>query len=139
MQQVFVTGGSGFVGRTLLAELGRRGIPARALARSDAPANAVAALGAEVARGDLDDVAAMTAGMKGCDVVVHAAAHVKEHGTRDEFFRGNVTGTENALAAARAAGVTRFVHVGTEAVLADGRPIIRADEDTPLPAEPAGL
>ena len=35
------------------------------------------------------------------------------------------------LAAARAAGVRRFVHVGTEAVLADGKPIVRADETRP--------
>ena len=50
----------------------------------------------------------------------------------------NVVGTEHALAAARAAGVRRFVHVGTEAVLADGKPIIRADESRPQPGKPAG-
>jgi nucleoside-diphosphate-sugar epimerase len=40
--------------------------------------------------------------------------------------------------AARAAGVKRFVHVGTEAVLADGNPIVRADEARPLPAKAMG-
>jgi nucleoside-diphosphate-sugar epimerase len=139
VQHVFVTGGSGFVGRALLAELRRRQIPARALARSDAAAAAVAALGAAPVRGELDDAAAMQAGMAGCDLVVHAAAWVKDTGTRADFHRANVVGTERALAAARAAGVARFVHVGTEAVLADGRPIIRADETRPLPARPAGL
>ncbi len=139
MERVFVTGGSGFLGRALLAELQRRGIPAKALARSEASAKVVADRGAEPARGDLDDVAAMAAGMQGCDVVVHCAAYVEEYGTREQFVKGNVTGTENALAAAKQAGVRTFVHVGTEAVLADGNPIIRADEERPYPAKPWGL
>jgi len=139
MEKVFVTGGSGFVGRELLGELKRRGIAAKALARSAAAHQTVAALGAEPAPGDLDDVAVLEAGMRGCDVVVHAAAYVKDYGPRAEYERANVQGTRNVLAAARAAGVKRFVHVGTEAVLADGNPIVRADEDTPYPARPAGL
>jgi uncharacterized protein YbjT (DUF2867 family) len=48
MQRAFVTGGSGFVGRVLIAELVRRGTPVRALARSDAAAATVSGLGAEV-------------------------------------------------------------------------------------------
>ena len=139
MKRAFVTGGSGFVGKRLITELvDGRGVPVTALARSEAAAIAVRGAGAEPVRGDLDDVRAMTAGMKGCDVVFHAAAHVKQYGKLAEFLKVNVGGTENALAAARAAGVRRFVHVGTEAVLADGRPIVRADEQRPYPARPAG-
>ncbi|MBA3538671.1 MAG: NAD-dependent epimerase/dehydratase family protein, partial [Deltaproteobacteria bacterium] len=69
---------------------------------------------------------------------VHAAAHVEQHGPLAPFMAINVTGTEHALAAARAAGVRRFVHVGTEAVLADGHPIVRADETRPRTTRPAG-
>jgi nucleoside-diphosphate-sugar epimerase len=139
MKRVFVTGGSGFLGREVLAELKRREVPAVALARSDAAAAAVAAQGAIVARGDLDDAAALEAGMRGCDLVIHSAAYARETGPRDEFFRANVEGTEHVLAAARAAGVQRLVHVSTEAVLADGRPIVRADEERPYPDRPMGL
>ena len=80
----------------------------------------------------------MQAGMAGADVVIHAAAHVAEHGPLAEFLRVTVAGTEHALAAARAAGVPRFVHVSTEAVLADGKPIVQADETRPRPAAPIG-
>ncbi len=138
MKRAFVTGGSGFVGRRLIGELAARAIPVAALARSEAAAIAVRIAGAEPVRGDLDDVAALADGMQGCDVVVHAAAHVKQHGALAAFMAINVRGTENVLAAARATGVRRFVHVGTEAVLVDGQPLVRVDETRPYPAKPIG-
>jgi nucleoside-diphosphate-sugar epimerase len=137
--RVFVTGGSGFVGRNLIAALVARGDQVVALARSDGAAATVAALGATPARGDLGDVEAMGRAMAGCAAVLHAAAHVNQHGTRAEFVIANVDGTRHVLAAARAAGVARLVHVGTEAVLADGEPIVRADETRPMTTRPAGL
>jgi len=132
----FVTGGSGFVGKRLIAALVAGGADEVALARSDGAERAVTTAGARPVRGDLGDRAAMQAGMAGCAVVYHAAAHVAEHGKLADFVRGTVDGTANALAAARAAGVLRFVHVGTEAVLADGKPIVNADETIPLAAHP---
>jgi nucleoside-diphosphate-sugar epimerase len=138
MQQVYITGGSGFLGKRLIAALVARGVRVVAMARSDAAVAAVTAAGATPARGDLADPDAMTAAMRGCDTVFHAAARVEQHGALAEFMAANVVGTEHALAAARATGIRRFVHIGTEAVLADGKPIIRADENRPQPFRPAG-
>ncbi len=138
MKRAFVTGGSGFVGRRLCGALVARGVEVVALARSDAAATAVESRGATSVRGDLGDRGAMERGMAGCDVVFHAAAHVELHGRRADFLRVTVDGTANALAAARAAGARRFVHVSTEAVLADGRPIVRADETRPRTTRPVG-
>jgi len=138
MKRAFVTGGSGFVGGRVIQQLRARGVEVAALARSDASVRAVEGLGATGVRGDLDDRAAMEAGMAGSDVVIHAAAHVAEHGPLADFLRVTVTGTENALTAARGAGVPRFVHVSTEAVLADGKPIVQADETRPRTTHPAG-
>jgi len=134
----FVTGGSGFIGGRLVRRLVRDGWRVRALARSDRSASAVQEAGAEAVRGDLDQVEAMRAGAEGCDVAFHAAAYVGEWGTREDFERGNVIGTQNALEAARSAGVRRFVHVGTEAALLAGQPLVDADETEPLrPDSPA--
>ncbi len=133
--RAFVTGGSGFIGGVLLRRLRAEGVDVRALARSDASAAKVTELEAEPVRGDLDDPAAMAAGAEGCELAFHAAAALGEWGDRDVFVRGNVQGTRNALEAARRAGVRRFVHVGTEAALMAGDPLVNVDETTPLRPE----
>jgi len=131
-ETAFVTGGSGFIGGRLIERLVSSGAKVRALARSEASSAAVEALGAEAVRGDLGDRDSLEAGARGCGVAYHLAAHLGQWGTRDEFVAGNVTGTENALAASRAAGVARFVHCGTEAALLAGEPLRNVDETAPL-------
>jgi len=128
----FVTGGSGFIGGRLIRRLAGDGRRVRALARSEVAAAKVSEAGAEPVRGDLDDPKSMQAGAEGADVTFHAAAHLGEWGTREEFERANVHGTRNAVEASRAAGVRRFVHVGTEAGLLAGQPLVNANEDAPL-------
>jgi nucleoside-diphosphate-sugar epimerase len=128
----FVTGGSGFIGGRLIRRLVGDGWSVRALARSPRSAEAVGALGAEAVQGDLDDVAALQRGATGCDYAFHAAAFVGGWGKPRDYERGNVDGTRNALDACRAAGVRRFVHVGTEAALLAGDPLVEVDETAPL-------
>ena len=128
----FVTGGSGFIGGELVRRLVGDGRRVRALARSQASADAVERLGAEPVRGDLGDAGSIVAGAAGCEVAFHLAAHLGQWGTREEFVAGNVTGTENALAGCREAGVSRFVHCGTEAALIAGEPLRSVDETAPL-------
>jgi nucleoside-diphosphate-sugar epimerase len=134
--KAFVTGGSGYLGRNLIRYLKRHGHAVRALARSPAAAEVVGALGAEAAMGELEDAGALERGMAGCDTVFHAAAEVSEWGPREAYWRANVEGTRKALDAARMAGVKTFVHVGTEAALCDGTPLLDLDETRPLPAQP---
>lgn len=134
--KVFVTGGSGYVGRNLIRQLRQRGDEVRALARTDESVKAVTSMGATAVQGDLDSVEAMRKGMAGCDCVFHIAATVTEWGPRALFHKVNVDGTTHVLAAAKSAGVRRFVHVSTEAVLCDGTPLLEVDETRPLPANP---
>jgi nucleoside-diphosphate-sugar epimerase len=138
MSTAFVTGGSGFIGGRLIERLEADGHTVRALARSDQAAERIRSRGGEPVPGDLSDVAAMTAGAQGCELAFHAAATLGDWGAREEFERGNVQGTENALEACAAAGVRRFVHVGTEAALMAGQPLVQVDETAPLrPDSPA--
>ncbi len=139
MPSAFVTGGSGFVGRHLIAALRERNFPVRALARSPGAAGLVGRAGAEPVEGDLDDPARLREGMRGCPWVFHAAAKVEDWGAKQDFQRVNVVGTEHVLEAARAAEVRRLVHVSTEAVLVGGGPIVQVDETRPRPRRPMGL
>ena len=138
MTRVFVTGGSGFIGGRLIARLRSERHDVRALARSRSAAERVRAQGGEPIEGDLGDVAAMRAGAEGCELAFHAAAMLGDWGKREDFERGNVEGTANALRACAEAGVRRFIHVGTEAALLAGQPLVNVDETARLrPDSPA--
>ena len=132
MANAFVTGGSGFIGGRLIERLRADGHTVRALARSDRAAARVAERGAEAVSGDLGDVAAMKVAAEGCDLAFHAAANINDWGIPADFERDNVEGTRNVLHACAEAGVRRFVHVGTEAAVLVGQPLVNADETAPL-------
>jgi len=132
VRTAFVTGGSGFIGSRLIERLARDGWTVRALARSDVAAERVTAAGAEPVRGDLDDKPALSRGAQGAEVAFHVAAKAEDWGPWKEFRRVNVEGTKMVLAACRVTGVRRVVHVGTEAALMHGQPLVHADERAPL-------
>jgi nucleoside-diphosphate-sugar epimerase len=123
----FVTGGSGFVGGALIERLRREGWDVRALARSQRAAERVRELGAEPVMGDLDDVR-----IEDCEVAFHAAAKAEDFGDPADFERVNVQGTRNVVHACKAGGVRRLVHVGTEAALMAGQPLVNVDERAEL-------
>jgi nucleoside-diphosphate-sugar epimerase len=127
MPTAFVTGGSGFIGGALIERLRREGWDVRALARSERAAERVRELGAEPVSGDLDDLQ-----VEDCEIAFHAAAKVEDFGDPAEFERVNVQGTRNVVAACRAGGVRRLVHVSTEAALMAGQPLVNVDESAPL-------
>lgn len=137
-EAIFVTGGSGYLGRNLIRRLVADGRTVRALARSDRSAKAVEVLGAEPRRGDILDFGSLVSGMTGCGRLVHAAADTGHGALEASQHHTNLEGTRNVFRAAREAGVARAVHVSTEAVLLDGGPLRNATEAMPIPARHAG-
>lgn len=126
--RIFVTGGSGFIGGHILETLSRSHT-VLAMARSDQSAARVEARGATAVRCSLEDVDASH--LEGVDAIVHAAASVDEFAPFETFERLNVEGTRRMIEAARAAGVSRFVHISTNATVFDASGQLDVDEDAP--------
>jgi uncharacterized protein YbjT (DUF2867 family) len=102
---IFITGGTGFVGRHLIARLFSLGEQARILARGSADIP-----GAELVQGDLTDPSSFAGYLKGCRAVIHLVGIIRESG-RNTFRRIHVLGTQNVVEACKEAGVTRLLHM----------------------------
>lgn len=133
-----ITGATGFVGRALAASLRADGHAVRALVRAGSRPDARArleGLGAALVEGDVRDEASVRAAAAGVEVVFHCARLEDPRATRADLEAVNLVGVENTLAACRAAGVRRVVHLSTADVTlsGDARPYV--DEDLAQPAD----
>jgi nucleoside-diphosphate-sugar epimerase len=134
--KIFVTGGSGFVGKRLIRRLAREQHEVSALARSDSSTSLLEQLGARVIRGTLDDIDEWEAQLEGHDVVIHLAAPPEFWGPWELFYDTITRATINLLAAAARMKVKRCVFVSSEAALLDTQPLLDIDETAPYPWEP---
>jgi NADH dehydrogenase len=124
---ILVTGGSGFVGGHVVHELRGRDQMLRCLVRDPRKASKLAAWGCELVQGDMTDPAALRRAVDGVEAVVHLVA-IRQGRERD-FQRIMVDGARGLLAAAKEAGVGRFVHMsalGTSEATRDLVPYYRA-------------
>lgn len=138
MKQALITGGSGFIGKHLAAQLLSAGWAVRVL---DMRPCAVG--GVDFVQGSILNAAVLDKAMAGVDVVFHMAAiaHLWRRDSAD-FHRINVDGTRATLDAAKRAGVKRLVATQTEVIL---RPwnlktarVLDEDEPTPRLEDMAG-
>lgn len=127
---VFVTGASGFIGGQLARRLLADGRRVRVLARQPLPE--LEALGAEVVPGDLHDRHALERGCRSAETVFHVAGRVGVWGPPEDFFRVNVEGTRNLLAACREAKVPRLVYTSSPSVVYNGGDLRNVNESAPL-------
>ncbi|QIG41688.1 NAD-dependent epimerase/dehydratase family protein [Nocardioides anomalus] len=132
MSRVFVTGGSGSIGRRLVRRLVDEGHEVSGLVRSEESAALLAAAGATPVLGELTDAGTWQDALAGHEVVFHLAAETDIDADRERHQLVTVVGTEQALRAARAAGVPVFVHCGSESALLAGEPLVEVDETAPL-------
>jgi nucleoside-diphosphate-sugar epimerase len=110
---IALTGGTGFIGQRLIPILIAQGHEVRALTRKVQDA----LIGVTWVEGDLDNKDALAQLCTGCESVIHMAGVIKGLNAAD-FERGNVSGTANILAAAAAAGASRFLYISSLAARA---------------------
>ena len=128
---VLVTGASGFIGSHLVARCLRDGYRVKALARrGNSRIAELRASGVEVVEGDVRDAATVDAAVRGCDLVIHAAALTSDWGPKQEFIDINVGGTRNVCEASLRQGVGRLVCISTSDCF-DQFALDRIDERTP--------
>jgi dihydroflavonol-4-reductase len=131
--KVFVTGATGFIGASIARELLKDGCHVRVLARPGSDRRNLDGLDVEVCEGDLRAPESLDGGIKGCEVLYHAAADYRLWTrTPAAMYAANVEGTRHILEAALKHGLSRVVYtssVGTQGNPGNGTP---GTETTPV-------
>ena len=127
--RALVTGGGGFLGGAVVRSLLEEGYTVRSFSRGSYPL--LQTLGVETVQGDLVEAEAVRAACQDCQIVFHVAAKAGIWGNEETYYRVNVTGTNNIIAACRAVGISRLVYTSTPSVVFDGQNLEGVDEAIP--------
>jgi nucleoside-diphosphate-sugar epimerase len=132
--RVFVTGATGFIGSVVVQELLKTGYQVLGLSRSDAGAKSLAAAGAEVHRGSLEDLDSLRSGAAASDGVIHLAFNHDAFGNDFSKFVANCETDRLAVEAIGSvlAGSDRPFIITSGTGLANTVPNQLAFEDNPI-------
>jgi NADH dehydrogenase len=119
---ILVTGGTGFVGGHVVQALHANDQDVRALVRNRANGSKLETLGVELAEGDVTSPESLRRAVAGVDTVIHLVAI--RQGKQEQFQRVMVEGTRDLLAAAKEAGVGRFVHMSALGTTAETKDLV---------------
>jgi uncharacterized protein YbjT (DUF2867 family) len=119
---ILVTGGTGFVGGHVVQALRASDQQVRALVRNRSGGAKLESWDVELAEGDVTSPESLRRAIEGADAVVHLVAI--RQGKREEFERVMVDGTRNLLAAAKEAGIGRFVHMSALGTSAETKDLV---------------
>ena len=130
-QKVLVTGGGGFLGGAIVKLLVERGDHVRSFSRSYYPE--LASMGVEQFQGDIADKTSIANACKDIDLVFHVAAKAGVWGAYSDYYRTNVTGTQNIIEACKKHNVSKFVYTSSPSVIFDGTDMEGVNESYPYP------
>ena len=130
-EKVLVTGGGGFLGRAIVKRLIDRRDQVHSLARNYYPE--LEAMGVDQIQGNLADPDVVGKACNNRDIVFHVAAKPPPWGCYADYYKTNVTGTQNVIESCLKYNVSRFVYTSTPSVVFNGKDIAGADESMPYP------
>ncbi len=129
--KVFVTGGTGYIGASVVAKLVGRGHHVRCLVRPASDVQRLKPMGVDLVEADLGDRPGLRGGMEGCECAIHLAALRSEwERNKRDYFAANVEGTRNVMEFALHTKLSKVVHVSD--VLVWGARKGQFDENTPV-------
>jgi nucleoside-diphosphate-sugar epimerase len=140
--RALVTGGAGFIGSHLVAELLARGTTVRVLDNLSSGFRKNLPGGAEFVEGDIRDLDTCRRACDGVGVVYHQAAVASVPRSLElpaASIESNVTGTANIFTAARDAGIERVVYASSSSVYGDDETLPKREAITGRPLSPYAL
>ncbi len=128
---ILVTGGGGFLGKTIVRQLLAAGHRVASFSRSIYPD--LDAMGVRQYTGDIANTGAVKDAARGRDVVFHVAAKAGVWGAFEDYYRVNVTGTRHVISACRSCRVPMLVYTSSPSVVFDGKDMQGVNESAPYP------
>ncbi len=129
IKKALVTGGGGFVGRTIVKMLIQKGVECRVIGRHRY--SEIEAIGGECVVGDISDPDIMAVATKDVDTVFHVAALAGIWGGWRKYYNTNVLGTKNVIRGCRINNVPRLIYTSTPSVVFNQHDIAGGDECLP--------
>ncbi|WP_163336612.1 NAD-dependent epimerase/dehydratase family protein [Desulfopila sp. IMCC35008] len=131
MKKILVTGGGGFVGKSVAKMAAARGIETTVIGRNSYPE--VEKLGIRCVQGDIRDASFVKNACRDVDTVFHVAAIAGIWGPWQDYYSINVLGTENIINSCRENKVPNLVYTSTPSVVFNRESIKNGDESLPYP------
>ena len=129
IKNVLVTGGGGFLGKAIVKKLVAENLAVTSFSRNFYPE--LENMGVCQIQGDLADKNAVVKALEKIDAVFHVAAKAGIWGPFQEFFRANVTGTENVISACLENNIQQLIYTSSPSVVFDEYDKENIDESTP--------
>jgi 2-alkyl-3-oxoalkanoate reductase len=133
-KKIFVTGGTGFLGKYLIGRLVSENYQIVALTRTK---NSLSNFPVQEVVGGFNDIQKWEKELSECDVLIHCAAKVEFWGAWQDYYKDNTLATLELLKSAEKRHVKRFIYISSESVLQDKKDLFDIDEAYPYPTEPS--
>lgn len=133
-KKIFVTGGTGFLGRHLIERLVSENQQVLALTRTK---NSLNNFPIQEVVGSFNDIQKWENELTDCDVLIHCAAKVDFWGSWQDYYKDNTIATLELLKSAEKHNIKRFIYISSESVLQDKKDLFGIDETYPYPKEPS--